>query len=708
MKKLICILLFSLFAFGQTGTERSRSTLYNYFSDGQSARAIVPSRVRDLIASVPLGGSTLTTTGAVPFVSSSGTLGQDGSNFVWDNVNKRLALSSVNLPVTSFLSLYGIVYKENARFLHTFNYGNNSTVTTEGGNTFLGVNSGNFTMGGTATLAYHASYNTGVGFNAFQLNTTGSHNTSIGVNSLRENTTGAYNTGVGFNSLPYNTTGYNNVGLGMAGYNPSNNISQYRVITDDNLTLLGYGATKNNDSSISNSTAIGAGAMVTKSNQVVLGNESVTETLLSAPKLRSVPETACTADSAGLYTFVANGPGIADTLRICKKTDTDTYEWGSLGSGTGGGGTTVVTSVSALRYSFTSQSSITITHNLNSLSQVIGCYNASGQKVNPSGISIGLNSSDVTFSGSTTGSCVILGGSGFYSQAFTGQTTVNLTHNLNTVGIVVGCYDTSNNLVEPNTITISSENAAAVNFLTAQSGKCVVGGSLAVTSGGGGGGTGSVTSVGITAPLEFIVSNSPVIETGNLGLSWAQQLAGMVLAAPPGASGIFAARQIEAAHVATSAKTGNGTRFLTAPSTPLVDGCLAALSGNVVSSGAPCPTSGGGGATLIAGDGIDSGQLSQNIISVDSTVPAIAVSGVQSLTFGSISQSGCGVQNITAVGASIGDRVSPGFPATLPDGIIGMMNVTATNTISVRLCKITSGAAEVTGLTFTYSVIRAR
>lgn len=51
---------------------------------------------------------------------------------------------------------------------------------------------------------------------------------------------------------------------------------------------------------------------------------------------------------------------------------------------------------------------------------------------------------------------------------------------------------------------------------------------------GGGGGSGSVTSVGLSAPSQFTVSQSPVTTVGTLGLAWNNQSANTVLAGPTG------------------------------------------------------------------------------------------------------------------------------------------------------------------------------
>lgn len=49
---------------------------------------------------------------------------------------------------------------------------------------------------------------------------------------------------------------------------------------------------------------------------------------------------------------------------------------------------------------------------------------------------------------------------------------------------------------------------------------------------GGGGGSGTVTSVGLSAPSQFTVSGSPVTTSGTLGFAWNNQVANRVLAGP--------------------------------------------------------------------------------------------------------------------------------------------------------------------------------
>ena len=116
--------------------------------------------------------------------------------------------------------------------------------------------------------------NTAMGLAAAQQNTTGSSNIAIGREALRNSTTASNCTAIGYRAL-FNSNGAGNTALGFqAGYNNrSGNVSN---------TFIGNGADANSNALvISNSTAIGNGAKCTASNQVVIGNSSVTSTTLN-------------------------------------------------------------------------------------------------------------------------------------------------------------------------------------------------------------------------------------------------------------------------------------------------------------------------------------------------------------------------------------------------------------------------------------------
>ncbi len=142
----------------------------------------------------------------------------------------------------------------------------------------------NTAVGSKALYANTTGYNnTAGGFNALKATTTGTDNTAIGVDALVANVTGAlntatgseallqntasYNTGYGDQTLRLNTTGSQNTASGLGAL--------YSNTTGAGNTGLGYYANVN-AGGYSNSTVIGYTASVTASNQVRIGNSSVT------------------------------------------------------------------------------------------------------------------------------------------------------------------------------------------------------------------------------------------------------------------------------------------------------------------------------------------------------------------------------------------------------------------------------------------------
>jgi hypothetical protein len=84
---------------------------------------------------------------------------------------------------------------------------------TTGNNIFIGGGGQSSVYDGTN--AYTGSYNTSVGINALQSNTTGYQNTANGFQALFSNTTGYSNTANGVSALQSNTTGNSNTANGM-------------------------------------------------------------------------------------------------------------------------------------------------------------------------------------------------------------------------------------------------------------------------------------------------------------------------------------------------------------------------------------------------------------------------------------------------------------------------------------------------------------
>lgn len=209
----------------------------------------------------------------------------------------------------------------NNTFIGT-NAGNFSTINGGGTyNTYVGYGSGRYTVTGSRntalgtwafnqnTTGYRSTAigysalgenttgyrNTALGSNALELNTTGYDNAAVGTYALNVNTTGYENTSIGIYSLEANTTGNRNVAIGFASL--ENNTTGYRntAIGSRSGRYLADGVTSNTNSissifigsdtealaaSGTNEIVIGYGAEGLGSNSVVLGNSSITKTLL--------------------------------------------------------------------------------------------------------------------------------------------------------------------------------------------------------------------------------------------------------------------------------------------------------------------------------------------------------------------------------------------------------------------------------------------
>ncbi len=205
-------------------------------------------------------------------------------------------VGNIALPNTAG-STTGVIYKGADRFIHNF-----AGVGSSGSNTFMGIDAGNFTMGGGGS--HLGSYNTAQGHSALKDNTTGWQNSAQGFQTLFRNTTGYFNNAQGSAALFSNTIGYQNSAQGVAalyynteGYNNTaqgtdalllnttgyNNTAQgYKaggnILNGNSNTFVGYEAGNGSQlNSAVNSMALGNGAFTTASHQVVIGNTSVTQ-----------------------------------------------------------------------------------------------------------------------------------------------------------------------------------------------------------------------------------------------------------------------------------------------------------------------------------------------------------------------------------------------------------------------------------------------
>lgn len=159
----------------------------------------------------------------------------------------------VSLP-TSTSGTAGVVFKATDRFLHDYH-----AAGSDGHNTFVGVEAGNFSLGpggGTATLG---SRNVGVGWRSLYSLTTGRNNTAVGDTALAVATSAQFCTGIGQGALVSDTDGYANTALGYLalasqaggsnaqGYNTAIGVeAMYSHQSGPRNTALGYCAGRNN------------------------------------------------------------------------------------------------------------------------------------------------------------------------------------------------------------------------------------------------------------------------------------------------------------------------------------------------------------------------------------------------------------------------------------------------------------------------------
>jgi hypothetical protein len=169
-----------------------------------------------------------------------------------------------------------------------------------GGNSALGyaalytntTGSGNIAIGSEALFANQSgSYNTAVGDDALNFNKDGVYNTAVGQGSLYRNTSGNYNTATGMAALGNNETGGLNAAFGQAALYGNTGGSFNTAIgystgytgasganantTGSNNTFIGANAGPGVSTQLNNATAIGANALVSQSNSLVLGASGV-------------------------------------------------------------------------------------------------------------------------------------------------------------------------------------------------------------------------------------------------------------------------------------------------------------------------------------------------------------------------------------------------------------------------------------------------
>jgi hypothetical protein len=329
-------------------------------------------------------------------------------------------------------------------------------------------------------------------------------------------------------------------------------------------------------------------------------------------------------------------------------------------------------------------------------------------------IAVDANAGNVlkTFNGTTWAAA---GGGGAYASSFTSATSVTIlgtAHQLNTPNLVVNCFDTETPAVEVDANTVSVNLATydvTITFTQPQSGRCVVssGGSASSGSGGGSAGATMATQLGDFA---VVGSNSTVLtigancsmttpcnaRVGNQTYSFSTS-ATVTLTSGTGTAYFYVDvnGQLSVGHNLTLSCTGctavSGINGFPANAVPLFT--WQAANNTWTAGGATDYRAFLGSQNLTAGTGITvSNNGSTMLVGVDTAVVPTYLTASATLSYPIINAGTCAAdQTLALAGATPGDAVAPGWPI-LPAGVIGTMWVSASGTLSVRLCNL-SGAA---------------
>ena len=234
-----------------------------------------------------LGGLT---TGGVLFGNGSGNIGQDAAKLFWDDGNARLGIGTttpayqldltgmIRLPATAAAGgtpTAGVLFVGDGRFLHAY-----AAPASFERNTFVGLEAGNFTLGGLNPQ--DGAWNTGVGWEVLTSLTTGNGNVAVGSDALASVTEGSQNTGVGAFALMLNSTGVRNTAVGMGALQSTTLGSGNTAVgagalylTDEGNYNTAVGADSMSDNTLGMyNTAIGSAALSTNedgSNNVAVG-----------------------------------------------------------------------------------------------------------------------------------------------------------------------------------------------------------------------------------------------------------------------------------------------------------------------------------------------------------------------------------------------------------------------------------------------------
>jgi hypothetical protein len=274
--------------------------------------------------------------GELPVGSVNQTLRNNGSSWV---ASSALVNDGTNVGISGNLLLpdstgsTGVIDLGGVRFVLDY-----AGPGSDGQNTFIGQQAGNFTMGCSPNCGSHANYgshNAAIGYLSLNANTTGSDNTASGADSLNSNTTGSENTASGFQSLLNNTTGYSNTASGADslasnttgdGNTATGVASLFFNTTGSYNTAIGFVSLFDNISGHDN-VAVGVASLNANTTGIYdtavgsdAGNRDETITGYAGTDVTLVP------NQTGNYnTFIGRGTGATTQVGNCTAVGVDAY-----------------------------------------------------------------------------------------------------------------------------------------------------------------------------------------------------------------------------------------------------------------------------------------------------------------------------------------------------------------------------------------------
>ncbi|MGC9971760.1 MAG: hypothetical protein ABSE56_14350 [Bryobacteraceae bacterium] len=112
---------------------------------------------------------------------------------------------------------------------------------------------------------------------------------------------------------------------------------------------------------------------------------------------------------------------------------------------------------------------------------------------------------------------------------------------------------------------------------------------------------------------------------------------------------------------------------------------------------------------LSAGTGIatmDSGG--RTTVGIDTAVVPTYLTTTVTLNFPLIANGACAAdQSFSLLGAVVGDSVAPGWPGAFEPGLLGIMRVSAADTIAIRVCNLSGAAMDPINATFRATIVRS-